>query len=97
MRIDEARLKNFYEEVGAKYPEEEVVYHTLKGRLRKKFVLNFVRGARGRFLDVGCNTGVYLRHYENGNAIGIDLAHSVLKKARERLPRNSANKFYFLV
>ena len=97
MRIDEKQLKKFYEEVGEKYPEEEIVYHTLRGRLRKKFVLNFVRRAKGRFLDAGCNTGIYLREYRNGDAIGVDLAHSVLKKARQRLHGNHSNRVFFVV
>jgi SAM-dependent methyltransferase len=96
-RIDETRLRDFYEEVGEKYPEEEVVYNTLRGKLRKKFVLDFVRRARGRFLDVGCNTGVYIRAYRNGPAIGVDLAFSVLKKARARLPKGAQNRVHFVV
>ena len=96
-RIDEERLRKFYEEVGEKYPEEEIVYYTLRGKLRKKFVLNFVRQAQGRFLDAGCNTGIYLREYRNGDAVGVDLAHSVLKKARERLHKNHTNRVFFIV
>ncbi len=95
-RIDEARLREFYEEVGEKYPEEEVVYHTLRGKLRKKFVLDFVRRARGRFLDVGCNTGVYIREYRNGPAVGVDLALSVLKKARKSLPEDVTPRVHFV-
>jgi len=96
-RIDEKQLKKFYEEVGEKYPEEEIVYHTLRGKLRKKFVLDFVRHAQGRFLDVGCNSGIYLREYRNGDAVGVDLAHSVLLKARKRLYRNRSNRVFFVV
>ena len=96
-RIDETRLRDFYEEVGEKYPEEEVVYHTLRGKLRKKFVLEFVHGAKGRFLDVGCNTGVYIREYRNGPAVGVDLALSVLKKARKSLPQGRENQVHFVV
>ena len=77
---DKECLKKFYEEVGEKYPEEEKVYHTLRGRLRKKFVLTYLKNFEGKLLDVGCNRGMYLRHYLGGPRFGIDLSHSVLKK-----------------
>ncbi len=96
-RIEEKQLRTFYEEVGEKYPEEEVVYRTLRGKLRREFVLKFVRQAQGRFLDVGCNTGVYIREYQNGPAVGVDLALSVLKKARQSLPKSAKDRTYFVL
>lgn len=76
----------FYEEVGAKYPEEEEVYHTLRGRLRKAFILEHLRQMNGRLLDVGCNSGHYLAAYENGPRFGVDVSCSVLY----RVPRDLA-------
>ena len=78
---EKEHLKNFYEQVGGKYPEEEKVYRTLRGQLRKKFVLSHLNQFKGKLLDVGCNHGMYLQHYQGGPRFGVDLSHSVLKKA----------------
>jgi len=72
-------LKKFYEQVGEKYPEEEKVYHTLRGILRKKFVLSHLQRFQGSLLDIGCNRGMYLHAYRGGPRFGIDLSSSVLK------------------
>ncbi|MFC1502033.1 class I SAM-dependent methyltransferase [bacterium] len=76
-------LKHFYEEVGAKYPEEEIVYGTLRGRLRKEFVRSYLKDWQGSLLDVGCNQGMYLYHYQDNRRIGIDLSLNVLRRARK--------------
>ncbi len=78
-------LKKFYEEVGLKYPEEEIIYHTLRGMLRKKFVIRQLKSFTGSLLDIGCNRGMYLDAYAGGLRFGIDLSFSVLKKA---VPQN---------
>jgi len=83
--LQKQHLKKFYEEVGEKYPEQEIVYQTLKGKLRKKFVLSHLHRFKGRLLDVGCNQGMYLQHYKGGSSFGVDLSHSVLQK----VPQNS--------
>lgn len=75
--------RSFYEEVGEKYPEEDRVYRSLRGRLRKRFVSEWLSKQQGRFLDVGCNRGMYLASYENGPRFGIDISHSVLRLARK--------------
>jgi 2-polyprenyl-3-methyl-5-hydroxy-6-metoxy-1,4-benzoquinol methylase len=77
-------LQTFYEQVGEKYPEEEEVYHTLRGELRKTFVLSFLADMHGSLLDVGCNRGMYLSLYKNGPCFGMDLSRAVLKKARHQ-------------
>lgn len=74
----------FYEEVGAKYPEEDIVYRGLRGRLRKEFVLSFLEGIRGSILDIGCNTGMYLKYVRSETAVGVDLSTSALSRARDR-------------
>ncbi|MBD3387116.1 methyltransferase domain-containing protein [candidate division KSB1 bacterium] len=71
-------LYRFYDQVGKKYPEEEVVYKTLRGKLRKKFVCRQLETFRGSLLDIGCNTAMYLNAYNRGNAFGVDLSPSVL-------------------
>ena len=76
-------LKKFYEEVGEKYPEETVVYKTLHGQLRKKFVINYLQKFKGSLLDIGCNRGMYLDAYNGGDRFGIDLSLNVLKNIDE--------------
>ena len=84
-------LAKFYNSVGEKYPEEDQVYKTLRGVLRKKFVLSYLRHFQGKFLEVGCNQGMYLQTYQNGDSYGIDLSLNVLKKA------HSGKKLYLTV
>lgn len=74
--------RKFYDEVGEKYPEEAIVYRSLRGRLRKAFILERLSSWRGRFLDVGCNRGMYLREVEGGWKVGVDISYPVLKKIR---------------
>ena len=75
---------NFYEEVGRHFPEEEVVYRSLRGRLRKEFVLELLNEETGSFLDIGCNAGIYITGFEGHVAVGIDLSPSVLRRAKQR-------------
>ena len=85
--MDSARqdsYRRFYEDVGEKYPEEEIIYRTLKGQLRRAFVLNRLASWKGRFLDVGCNRGMHLKTYRGGDKVGVDLSWHVLKKIRDR-------------
>jgi SAM-dependent methyltransferase len=70
----------FYEEVGAKYPEEEEVYRTLRGRLRKVFILSYLQQMRGSLLDIGCNSGHYLAAYTHGSRWGVDISRSVMRR-----------------
>ncbi|MFQ5771386.1 MAG: class I SAM-dependent methyltransferase, partial [bacterium] len=80
----EGNYREFYESVGKLYPEEDVVYCTLRGLLRRKFVNAFLEKSNGLFLDLGCNRGYYIANYKNGKAVGIDIAFSVLKIAKSR-------------
>ncbi|MFQ5825309.1 MAG: methyltransferase domain-containing protein, partial [bacterium] len=81
-------LKTFYEEVGQKYPEEEEVYRTLRGKLRRNFVLSYLRRFSGSLLDIGCNRGMYLEVYNCGPCFGVDLSFNVLKKAHNNKPKH---------
>jgi len=78
-------LAEFYETVGANYPEEQVVYNTLYGRLRKAFILSFLQRMQGSLLDIGCNSGHYLAAYQNGDRWGMDLSRAVLRRTPEIL------------
>ncbi len=96
--IKRTDLTRFYQEVGERYPEEEIVYRDLRGRLRKQFILTtLVQNASGKFLDLGCNVGVYLEHFHSEQAVGVDIAVAALAHARHRcqsLPQ--ATRFYFI-
>lgn len=84
MEMEKAEsFKTFYEEVGEKYPEEEIVYRTLKGRLRREFILKHLALWKGRLLDVGCNRGMYLKAYRGGKKVGVDISWPVLEKIRD--------------
>ncbi|HNW60738.1 MAG TPA: methyltransferase domain-containing protein [bacterium] len=77
---NKAALKEFYQQVGAKYPEEEEVYHTLRGMLRRDFILARLRGGKGALLDVGCNRGMYLQAWQGGPRFGLDLSLGALQR-----------------
>jgi len=83
--MEEFDLRGFYEELGEKYPEEEITYRTLRGILRKRFVLKQLENFQGSLLDIGCNKGIYLREYKKGIGVGVDISLNVLKKARKEL------------
>jgi 2-polyprenyl-6-hydroxyphenyl methylase / 3-demethylubiquinone-9 3-methyltransferase len=74
-------FKKFYEQVGERYPEEDQVYRTLRGLLRKKFVLSAIHQWQGSLLDVGCNRGMYLKAFTGGARFGIDVSLNVLRRA----------------
>lgn len=82
-------FREFYETVGTNYPEEDLVYQTLRGLIRKQFVLSRLQYFSPPFLDLGCNRGFYVSRYSQGAAIGIDLALSVLHVAKNRYPKAS--------
>ena len=55
-------FREFYESVGSNYPEEEVVYHSLRGRLREDFIRQWLKNLQGPLLDVGTGEGRHIRH-----------------------------------
>jgi SAM-dependent methyltransferase len=79
-------LAEFYEEVGQKVPEAELVYATLGGHIRKGFIISALRGLRGTLLDIGCNVGTYCKEYRNGIAFGVDISPSLVAKAKMTVP-----------
>ncbi len=77
-------LYDFYQQVGERYQEEDLVYQTLRGRLRKRFVMNVIVDWRGSLFDLGCNRGMYLHAYKGGERFGVDLSLPVLQKIEKR-------------
>ncbi len=78
----------FYSETGRLYPEEDIVYSTLRGILRRRFILKHIGQWNGSMLDVGCNRGMYMAFYTGGRAYGIDLSVDAMKEARKREKSN---------
>ena len=81
MSSESQAMKRFYDSVGEHYPEEESVYHTLRGLLRKRFVLDWIRNRQGSLLEIGTNRGMYLQYYDGGLRVGADLSLTALKQA----------------
>ena len=81
-------FKEFYESVGAFYPEEDLVYNSLRGQIRRKFIIRHLSNLAGKLLDLGCNRGGYILEYKNGPALGIDISLPVLKIAKKRTKAN---------
>lgn len=79
-------FREFYDSVGRLYPEEHLVYKTLRGLLRRQFVFSYLRQFQGLLLDLGCNRGYYISKYTHGKAIGVDISYPVLQQAKKRLP-----------
>ncbi|UCD05512.1 MAG: class I SAM-dependent methyltransferase [candidate division WOR-3 bacterium] len=84
------RTREFYEELGEKYPEDSIVYSTLSGRIRKKWIVDSLRGfPRGNLLDCGCNVGTLSRGWQKGVVFGVDISYAVLKKGKTLSPKAS--------
>jgi len=79
-------FREFYDAVGRLYPEEDVVFKTLRGLIRRRFILSYLQKFKGLLLDLGCNRGYYISEYNNGRAIGVDISYPVLQEAKNRLP-----------
>ncbi len=82
------RFRAFYEALGEKYPEQELVYGTLSGRIRMKWILRRLQTLPpGNLLDCGCNTGSLSRDWRRGDVYGVDLSYAVLHRGRTHAPR----------
>jgi ubiquinone/menaquinone biosynthesis C-methylase UbiE len=82
------RFRAFYESVGEKYPEDSIVYETLSGHLRKKWITKKLQQfPDGNLLDCGCNVGTLSKSWQKGVVYGVDIAYAVLKKGRTRSPQ----------
>ncbi len=81
-------FREFYESVGEKYPEDFLVYQTLSGCLRRKWITRKLQDfPKGNLLDCGCNIGTLSRHWHKGSVFGVDIAYAVLKRGREQSPQ----------
>ena len=86
---DFEKYDKFYEILGKHYPETELVHADRSETSRYRAVLSFLKpyALKGKkLLDIGCNDGVYTIPYceLGGNAIGMDISESLIKKARKK-------------
>jgi len=84
--MSDRAYRGFYRDVGRHYPEADIVYQGLRGRLRAEFIQSIISMWQGSLLDIGCNTGDYLRSYTGGNRFGIDLSLELLRSLRKADP-----------
>ncbi|MFC1476988.1 class I SAM-dependent methyltransferase [candidate division KSB1 bacterium] len=89
----EKNYYRFYSEVGNSYPEEDIVYNTLRGKLRRRFVCEFLDRWHGSLLDIGCNRGMYGAYYNGGTVLGVDISKHALAFALKR-PKRGAHQFH---
>jgi 2-polyprenyl-3-methyl-5-hydroxy-6-metoxy-1,4-benzoquinol methylase len=82
------RFRIFYEVLGEKYPEEEFVYRTLSGQIRKKWIMHKLETLPpGNLVDCGCNSGLLSRNWRRGEVFGVDLSYAVLHRGKATAPR----------
>lgn len=82
------QFREFYESVGSYYPEDDIVYKTLSGRLRKKWVEKKLQSMpAGNLLDCGCNIGTLSKKWRRGPIFGVDVSYAVLKRGKCVTPR----------
>jgi SAM-dependent methyltransferase len=83
-------FRKFYESVGKHYPEDRIVYSTLSGLLRKKWILTKMKTMPpGNLLDCGCNVGRLSSEWKKGTVFGIDISLSVLQKGEKLFPKTN--------
>jgi 2-polyprenyl-3-methyl-5-hydroxy-6-metoxy-1,4-benzoquinol methylase len=84
------RFRAFYEALGERYPEDQLVYQTLSGWIRKKWILHKQQTLpAGNLLDCGCNTGLLSKDWHSGSVFGIDLSYAVLHRGKVNAPQTS--------
>ena len=83
-------FREFYESVGWHYPEDNIVYKTLSGHLRKKWILKKLESMpAGNLLDCGCNVGTLSQKWRRGPVYGVDISYAVLSRGRYVAPQTS--------
>lgn len=83
-------FREFYEAVGRRYPEDSIVYETLSGLLRKRWISEkLCQLPPGNLLDCGCNIGTLSREWIKGPVFGVDISFAVLKKGKAHAPRTN--------
>lgn len=86
---DEGRYRDFYEELGKKYPESDIMLQHADQHHRYWTVLEELRPFAEKhlsLLDLGCNDGIYSIPYAKmgGSVLGVDISPSLAEKATKR-------------
>jgi len=85
------RYNIFYNKLAAVYTEEDYVYSTVSGILRRRFINTVIsRMPKGNLVEIGC--GGMPVEWERDLAVYIDIAKDTLKRAMLRI--NSDNSFF---
>lgn len=80
-------IRQFYEQVGERYPEDSVTYSSISGLLRRRWILNkMLEFKPGNLLDCGCNTGRLSGNWRHGSVYGIDISFAVLLRGKAIFP-----------
>jgi 2-polyprenyl-3-methyl-5-hydroxy-6-metoxy-1,4-benzoquinol methylase len=81
------QYREFYETLGMKYPEDRIVYNTLSGILRKKWILDkLATMPAGNLLDCGCNIGTLSKEWRRGRVVGVDISLNLLRMGQKIAP-----------
>lgn len=88
-RIDKAGVRSAFERAAGTYDEVAVLQQEIGRRLLERLAL--IRLAPEAVLDVGAGTGqlsAALAHrYRRAHVTAVDIAHAMLERARQRVPR----------
>ena len=81
-------VRRAFERAARTYDEGAVLHREVGGRLLEH--LDPIRIEPRRIVDVGCGTGAFIgaleKRYPRAQVVGVDLAHSMLLRARRRTP-----------
>jgi len=84
------QFHEFYMTLGEKYPEDCIVYNTLSGILRKKWILEKLKTIpAGSLLDCGCNIGTLSKEWRRGRVFGVDISLPVLRRGKKNAPQTA--------
>ena len=86
-------LFEFYNEVGEKYPADEISYKNVDAQIREEFVIELLKKSSGLTLDVGCAEGHYKPYIED--YVGFDMSLPRLEKLEGRKAWAVAEYFPF--